>query len=114
MRIPVFPIGTPIVIDAQAEQNANAITEKENVLLEKRNVVLQGGGQKYIDRTHAKGKMTAWERIEWMCDDDAPFTRGTLVNWGRGFHDGRERLAPGAGFLLFYKGPQSLGHDYCQ
>ena len=83
MRIPVFPIGAPIVIDPQAEQNANAITEKESALLEKRNVVLQGGGQKYIDRTHAKGKMTAWERIEWMCDDDAPILPvGTLVNWG--------------------------------
>ena len=45
MRIPVFPIGIPIVIDPQVEQNANAITEKESALLEKRNVVLQGGGQ---------------------------------------------------------------------
>lgn len=106
MRIPVYPIGTPIVIDAQAEQNTAAITEKENELLTKRNVVLQGGGQKYIDRTHAKGKMTAWERIEWMCDDNAPILPvGTLVNWGRGFHDGRrERLAPGAGlFTVFTK-----------
>ena len=106
MRIPVHPIGTPIVIDSQAEKNAEAVFAKENDLLEKRKVVLQGGGQKYVDRTHAKGKMTAWERIEWICDDDAPVLPvGTLVNWGRVFQDGsRERLAPGAGlFTVFTK-----------
>ena len=106
MRIPVHPIGSPIVIDSQAEKNAEAVFAKENDLLEKRKVVLQGGGQKYVDRTHAKGKMTAWERIEWICDDDAPILPvGTLVNWGRVFQDGsRERFAPGAGlFTVFTK-----------
>ena len=104
MRIPVHPIGNPIVIDLQAEKNAAAVTQKENDLLEKRNVVLQGGGQKYVDRTHAKGKMTAWERIESICDDDAPILPvGTLVNWGRVFQDGsRERLAPGAGLFTVF------------
>ncbi len=106
MRIPVKPIGTPLTIDAQATQNADAISHKEASLLEKRAVVHEGGGQKYIDRTHAKGKMTAWERIVHICDEDAPILPvGTLVNWGRIFQDGsRERMAPGAGlFTVFTK-----------
>ena len=106
MRIPVHPIGSPFTMDSQAQKNAAVISEKEMALTEKRKVVLQGGGQKYIDRTHAKGKMTAWERILSISDNASPILPvGTLVNWGRIFQDGsRERIAPGAGlFTVFTK-----------
>ena len=106
MRIPVHLIGSPFTMDSRAQKNAAVISEKEMALTEKRNVVLQGGGQKYIDRTHAKGKMTAWERILSISDNESPILPvGTLVDWGRIFQDGsRERIAPGAGlFTLFTK-----------
>ena len=39
------------------------IEQKIQELLEKRNEARLGGGQKRIDSQHAKGKMTARERI---------------------------------------------------
>ena len=32
-----------------------------------------GGGEKYVDRHHARGKLLARERIELLVDRDAPF-----------------------------------------
>lgn len=106
MRIPLSLIGSDIPLDSQTNANQNSLQDKEEALLTKRAVVQDGGGEKYRARTHAKGKMTAWERIEYICDEDAPILPvGTLVNWGRVFQDGaRERLAPGAGlFTVFTK-----------
>ena len=34
---------------------------------------LGGGGPKYVDRHHARGKLTARERIELLVDPDSPF-----------------------------------------
>ncbi|MGY4711124.1 acyl-CoA carboxylase subunit beta [Mycolicibacterium sp. CBM1] len=34
---------------------------------------LSGGGPKYVERHHARGKMTARERIEFLVDPDSPF-----------------------------------------
>lgn len=34
---------------------------------------LGGGGPKYVERHHARGKMTARERIELLVDEDSPF-----------------------------------------
>jgi acetyl-CoA carboxylase carboxyltransferase component len=35
--------------------------------------VLGGGGPKYVERHHARGKLTARERIETLVDPDSPF-----------------------------------------
>src|SRR5580698_5336964 len=48
-------------------QQANVITELE----QKRDRARQGGGQKRIDTQHAKGKLTARERIEVLLDPDS-------------------------------------------
>ncbi len=34
---------------------------------------LAGGGPKYVERHHARGKLTARERIELLVDPDSPF-----------------------------------------
>ena len=34
---------------------------------------LAGGGAKYVERHHARGKLTARERIELLVDPDSPF-----------------------------------------
>lgn len=46
-----------------------AIEDKIKMLLEKRELAKQGGGQKRIDAQHKKGKLTARERIELLLDD---------------------------------------------
>ena len=45
------------------------IEQKIQELLEKRNEARLGGGQKRIDSQHAKGKMTARERIAILLDE---------------------------------------------
>jgi acetyl-CoA carboxylase carboxyltransferase component len=50
---------------------------------------LAGGGQKYVERHHARGKMTARERIESLIDPDSPFLElCPLAAWGSEFQVG--------------------------
>lgn len=47
---------------------------------------LAGGGEKYVDRHHGRGKLTARERIELLLDPDTPFLElGALAGWGTDF-----------------------------
>ena len=45
--------------------------EKINELIQKRAKAKMGGGEKRIDSQHAKGKLTARERIELLLDEDS-------------------------------------------
>src|SRR5579875_2075648 len=50
---------------------------------------LAGGGPKYVDRHHARGKLTARERIELLVDADSPFLElCPLAAWGSEFQVG--------------------------
>ena len=50
---------------------------------------LAGGGTKYVERHHARGKMTARERIELLVDSDSPFLElCALAAYGTDFHIG--------------------------
>ncbi len=45
-----------------------------------------GGGQKYVDRHHARGKLLARERIELLIDEGSAFLElSTLAGWGSDF-----------------------------
>src|SRR5262245_460717 len=45
-----------------------------------------GGGQKYVDRHHARGKLLARERIELLLDEGSPFLElSPLAGWGSDF-----------------------------
>jgi acyl-CoA carboxylase subunit beta len=47
---------------------------------------LAGGGSKYVERHHARGKLTARERIELLVDPDSPFLElSPLAAWGSAF-----------------------------
>lgn len=47
---------------------------------------LAGGGDKYVARHHARGKLTARERIEALLDPDSPFLElSPLAAWGTDF-----------------------------
>ena len=50
---------------------------------------LAGGGPKYVQRHHARGKLTARERIELLVDEDSPFLElCALAGYGTEFHVG--------------------------
>ncbi len=47
---------------------------------------LAGGGTKYVERHHGRGKLTARERIELLLDPDSPFLElSPLAAWGSEF-----------------------------
>ncbi|WP_082802075.1 acyl-CoA carboxylase subunit beta [Herbidospora cretacea] len=47
---------------------------------------VEGGGQKYVDRHHSRGKLLARERVELLLDPDAPFLElSPLAAWGSDF-----------------------------
>src|SRR6266511_374906 len=50
---------------------------------------LSGGGEKYVSRHHARGKLLARERIELLVDQDSPFLEPCpLAAWGTDFSVG--------------------------
>ena len=50
---------------------------------------LAGGGAKYVERHHARGKLTPRERIELLVDPDSPFLElSPLAGYGTDFHVG--------------------------
>ncbi|MDG4859262.1 carboxyl transferase domain-containing protein [Streptomyces sp. T-3] len=50
---------------------------------------LAGGGQKYVDRHHKRGKLLARERIELLLDPDTPFLElSPLAAWGSDYATG--------------------------
>lgn len=43
-----------------------------------------GGGEKYVERHRARGKLLARERVELLLDPDSPFLElSPLAGWGR-------------------------------
>ncbi|CDO07045.1 acyl-CoA carboxylase subunit beta [Mycolicibacterium cosmeticum] len=65
---------------------AQAMTAKLAELDAEHAKALAGGGPKYVDRHHARGKLTARERVELLLDPDAPFLElSPLAAWGTDF-----------------------------
>jgi acetyl-CoA carboxylase carboxyltransferase component len=68
-------------------------TERREAMLEKladldaqHAVAVAGGGEKYVDRHHARGKLTARERIELLLDPGSAFLElSPLAGWGSDF-----------------------------
>lgn len=61
--------------------------DKINELYDKRRKVERGGGDERIERQHARGKMTARERIDYLLDDDSfvelnPFVEHRSTDFG--------------------------------
>jgi acetyl-CoA carboxylase carboxyltransferase component len=58
-------------------------------LAEQHAKAIAGGGEKYVARHHARGKLTARERVELLVDPDSPFLElSTLAAWGTTFEVG--------------------------
>ncbi|BDB44778.1 acetyl-CoA carboxylase carboxyltransferase subunit [Mycobacterium kiyosense] len=74
--------------DAFTEAAAAATTKLDEIAAELANAV-EGGGPKYVERHHARGKLTARERIELLVDADSPFLElSPLAAWGSPFKVG--------------------------
>ncbi len=62
-------------------------------------VAVAGGGEKYVDRHHARGKLTARERIELLLDPGSAFLElSPLAGWGSDFTVGAS-LVTGIGVV---------------
>lgn len=71
-----------------AEAAAAATTKLDEITAEFANAV-EGGGPKYVERHHARGKLTARERVELLVDPDSPFLElSPLAAWGSPFKVG--------------------------
>ncbi|GFG70617.1 acyl-CoA carboxylase subunit beta [Mycolicibacter senuensis] len=68
---------------------ASALTDKLAEIDAEHAKALAGGGPKYVERHHARGKLTARERIELLIDADSPFLElCPLAAWGSDFQVG--------------------------
>ena len=102
-RVPLSPLGRPLdaLLDpAEARRNLAGRAERETVLRERRREVQAGWGEAYVQRVHAKDKLTTRERIELLKDPESElFEVGTFVNWGRTFG---ESTSPAAGVVTAF------------
>ena len=60
-------------MDIEFNKNEDALKQLTYQLREKLKKVYAGGGEKRIKKEHAKGKMTARERVAYLLDEDAKF-----------------------------------------
>jgi 3-methylcrotonyl-CoA carboxylase beta subunit len=79
--VPLVPIGSPL--SPAAEDHRPALAALEDRLRARRDEVEAGWGPKYVERVHAKGKLTARERVLALIDPGTTtYEVGTFVNYG--------------------------------
>ncbi|HEY2429630.1 MAG TPA: carboxyl transferase domain-containing protein [Acidimicrobiales bacterium] len=82
------PVGFPIRshLDVRGEEftaNRDVMLSMLATIRAEEEKVLAGGGQKYVDRHRARGKLLARERVELLLDRDAPFVElSPLAGYG--------------------------------
>jgi 3-methylcrotonyl-CoA carboxylase beta subunit len=101
-KVILRPVGGPIdqaVPAADYAANRERMGELNALLASRTAEVRAGWGPVYVERVHAKGKLTTWERIEALKDPGTRFFPvNTFVNWGRTFGEDA-RTSPSAGVL---------------
>ncbi len=104
-KVILHPIGRPLeeTGDAAARlANRERMGSLNRVLAERRDEVRAGWGPAYVERVHAKGKLTTWERIELLKDEGTPvYPIHTFVNYGVTFGD-PPRTSPAAGVITAF------------
>lgn len=103
-HVPLVPIGDPrtrFLDDRSFADHCEAVDRLEARLRDRRGEVQAGWGDKYVERVHAKGKLTARERLARLID---PGTRtyevGTFVNYGDVFAG--DLRSPAAGVVTAF------------
>jgi 3-methylcrotonyl-CoA carboxylase beta subunit len=103
-HVPLVPIGNPraqVADDRTFEEHGRRLAELEAALTERRAEVAGGWGDKYVQRVHAKGKLTTRERLERLRDPGSRlFEVGTFVNYGEEFAGGL--ISPAAGVVTAF------------
>lgn len=104
-HVPVVPIGSAragFLDDATFTRHLGGLHTREQTLAERRAEVAAGWGAKYVERVHAKGKLTARERMTKLADAGTRlFEVGTFVNYGLKFGE-RGLTSPGAGVITAF------------
>ena len=102
-KVPLISIGRSrdaLIDDKTFDKNRSALHERHELLEERRAAVHAGWGEKYQERVHQKGKLTARERIELLKDADSEVREvGTFVNHARKFG---KLESPGAGVVTAF------------
>jgi 3-methylcrotonyl-CoA carboxylase beta subunit len=94
--VPLVPIGSPL--SPAAEDHRPALAALEDRLRARRDEVEAGWGPKYVERVHAKGKLTARERVLALIDPGTTTREvGTFVNYGHVFPG--DQRSPAAGVV---------------
>ena len=70
--MPVLPTAIDTASEAFAA-NERAMREGLDLVRAELEVARAGGGDRYVERHRARGKLTARERVELLLDRDAPF-----------------------------------------
>ena len=95
-RLMLTPIGADLPESAVAQE---AVTEREAELFARRAALKLGWGESYQQRVRAKGKLTAWERVERLADSAADIRPLlTFVNDGETFGE-EKKTSPSAGVV---------------
>jgi acetyl-CoA carboxylase carboxyltransferase component len=102
----VSAVGTHAVDSQGMDTRGADFAERRAVMLERLAEVeaahgeaLAGGGARYRERHHARGKLLARERIELLLDPDTPFLElSPLAGWGSDFTTGAS-LVTGIGVI---------------
>ena len=102
-KVPLISIGhnrDALIDDTTFDKNRAALEERHALLEERRSAVHAGWGEKYQERVHQKGKLTARERIALLKDADSEIREvGTFVNHDRKFG---KLESPGAGVVTAF------------
>ena len=80
VRASIFVILTIVSTMVFAENNTGWLQQKWEEVKGKQEKIYAGGGQKAIDKQHEKNKLTARERVAYLCDENKPFVEiGTFA-----------------------------------
>jgi 3-methylcrotonyl-CoA carboxylase beta subunit len=89
---------------AEYRKNFEHMQTLNRTYLDARREIKAGWGDKYVERVHKKGKMTTWERLEFLKDPGSQvYQIGTFVNYGLEFGEGEsKRTSPNAGVITAF------------
>lgn len=104
-KVILHPIGHPLEDiggTTAYRENLHRMEELVATLRARRDEVRAGWGPSYVERVHAKGKLTTWERIERLADTGSPVLPiNTFVNFGLTFGD-PPKTSPSAGVITAF------------
>ena len=104
-KVILHPIGTSVeeAIDQKVyRENSERMEKLNEVLFGHREEIRAGWGSEYVERVHAKGKLTTWERLEILKDPGTTiFPLNTFVNYGLEFGH-PPRTSPSAGVITVF------------